>query len=172
MTALKTYAVDDWVVHRHHGIGQIESMKRMNVGEQEKLYCRIDTHGSTIWLPEEKMTSKWLRPIASPSEIQSALKILRSPPDPMSDNIKGRQSQIKNTNTNDDPVVIAQLLRDLWALKKEKKALYQMEEEALRRFTDCFIAEWSVSLDISIERTKQEFNEMLYIGQVQPSSLN
>jgi RNA polymerase-interacting CarD/CdnL/TRCF family regulator len=163
----KTYKPGDWVVHRHHGIGQIESMQMMDISEQAKMYCKIETHGSTIWLPEEMMPSEWLRPIASPSDIQPALEILRSTPRPMSDNLKSRQSLVKNMNTNDEPVVIAELLRDLWALKKEKKSLSQIEEEALRRFTDCFLAEWSASMKVTIEGAKQEFEELLQTGQEQ-----
>ena len=132
----------------------------MDLGEEEKKYYRIDTYGSTIWFPEDKMTSEWLRPVASPSEIQSALLVLASVPENMPDNLKGRQKQIRDVHANDEPVVIGELLRDLWALKYEKKTLGQMEELALRRLTDCFLAEWSVCMDLPIEQVKLRFNEL------------
>jgi RNA polymerase-interacting CarD/CdnL/TRCF family regulator len=111
------------------------------------------------------MTSEWLRPIASPSEMEPAFRVLASAPNAMSDNLKGRQAQIKKVHAIDAPVVIAELLRDLWALKYVKKALSQVEEEALRRLTDCFVTEWSVCMDIPVEQAKVKFNELIHEGQ-------
>ena len=103
--------------------------------------------------------------VADPSDIQSALHVLESAPIPMSDNLKTRQSRIKNVYASDKPVEIAELLRDLWALKHEKKTLSQIEEEALRRLTDCFVTEWSISMDQPSENVRQEFIELIYKGQ-------
>lgn len=166
MPELKTYAPGDWVVHRHHGIGKIESTETKNIGDQSNTYCKIRTFNSTIWLPAEKMNEEWLRPLASPSEIYKALDILVSPPRPAPDNINSRKSRVKKVDSNDAPAEIARLLRDLLALKREKnKNLIQAEREALRHFTDCFLAEWSVSADIPIEEAKQEFEELVHNGR-------
>ena len=165
-----TYKQNDWIVHRHHGVGRFDGLQSMDIGEEEKTYCKIDTSGSTIWIPEDKMTSEWLRPIASPSEIESAQRVLSSTPEPMSDNLKSRQSTIKNVQAIDSPASIAELLRDLWALKFENKTLPQIEEEALRRFTDCFVTEWSVCMDLPIEQVRTEFNQLIHKGQNRGSS--
>lgn len=111
------------------------------------------------------MNDEWLRPIASAADFRQALTVLKSEPEPMSDKLNSRKNRIKNLDTSDSPVEIAELLRDLWALKKVKKTLSQAEEEALRRLTTCFLAEWSQSLDISIEEAREEFDGMLQIGQ-------
>ncbi|MGD8585420.1 MAG: CarD family transcriptional regulator [Chloroflexota bacterium] len=167
---METYAPGDWVVHRRHGAGQIESCEEIVVEDTKSSYCKIRTHSVTVWLPVEKMNDDWLRPIASAADFRRALKVLRSPPQPMADNLVSRKSRIRNLDTSDSPVEIAKLLRDLWALKKEKKTLSQVEEAALRRFTSCFQAEWAVSLDTPIEEAKEAFVAMLYKGQSETSS--
>jgi CarD family transcriptional regulator len=162
---METYAPGDWVVHRRHGAGKIESCAELVVEDTKNSYCKIQTHSVTVWLPVEKMNDDWLRPIASAADFRQALKVLRSPPQPMADSLNSRKSRIRNLDTSDSPVEIARLLRDLWALKKEKKTLSQVEEEALRRFTSCFQAEWAISLGTPIEEAKEEFAAMLLIGQ-------
>lgn len=161
------YTPGDWVVHLQHGAGRIESLEKKGIGENINTYCKIRAHNVTIWLPAEKMNDEWLRPLASLEDIQQAFEILSRPPRPMSDNLNSRKGRIKNIDANDAPAVLAELLRDLWALKKEKKMLSQMEEAALRRLTDCFLAEWSISLDVPVDEAKQEFERLLQIGREQ-----
>ncbi len=167
---METYAPGDWVVHRRHGAGQIESCEEIVVEDTKNSYCKIRTHSVTVWLPVEKMNDDWLRPIAAPADFRRALKVLRSPPQPMADSLNSRKSRIRNLDTSDSPEEIAELLRDLWALKKKKKTLSQAEERALRRFTNCFQAEWSVSLDTPIDEAKEEFDALLHIGQSKATS--
>ena len=151
-------------MHRNHGIGKIESIERKSIGEEETVYCKIETHDSTIWLPVEKANDDWLRPVATPTEIEQAKKILKSPPQPMADNINSRKSHINQVNTNDEPAIIAELLRDLRGLKKQKTTLAQTEEAALRHFTDCFVAEWSVSMDIPMDEAQQKFENLIRLS--------
>jgi len=162
---LETYAPGDWVVHRRHGAGKIESLEEKAVGETKSTYCKIRTNTITVWLPAEKMNDEWLRPIAPSAEFRRALDTLSSPPQPMSDTLNSRKKRIKNVDTSASPVEIAELLRDLWALKKLKKTLSQAEEAALSRFTNCFLAEWSQSLRVPISEAKEEFNRAIQVGQ-------
>jgi RNA polymerase-interacting CarD/CdnL/TRCF family regulator len=52
---LETYAPGDWIVHRRHGAGQIESLEEKAIGESKSTYCKIRTPTITVWLPAEKM---------------------------------------------------------------------------------------------------------------------
>lgn len=117
-----------------------------------------------IWLPIKKANGNWLRPVASPAKIKQAQDVLKSAPQPLPDNINSRKSRINEVNSNDKPEVIAELLRDLRALKKEKKTLAQTEEAALRHFTGCLVAEWAVSMDITIDEASQKFEKSIEIG--------
>jgi len=162
---LETYAPGDWVVHRRHGAGQVEGLEEKAIGEAKSTYCKIRTHTITVWLPAEKMNDEWLRPVASAAEFRQALEALSGSPQPMSDKLNSRKKRIKNLDTSASPIEIAELLRDLWALKKVKKVLSQAEEEALSRFTNCFLAEWSQSLNVPINEAKVDFNRLLQIGR-------
>lgn len=157
----QTYIPGAWVVHRHHGVGQVKSKETKHIAQQENTYFKIQTFNSTIWLPENKMNDEWLRPIATLAEVKRALKVLRAEPQPMSDNLNTRKSRIQKIESNAAPAEIAELVRDLWSLKKKKKGLPQVEEAGLRHLTECFLAEWAVSGDMTIDEAKQRLDKLL-----------
>ena len=165
MTESQTYAPNEWVVHRNYGVGQIKSTEQRSIGGKENTYCKIQTFNSTLWLPLAMTNDEWLRKLAPPVEIKQALEILESHPKSMADNLNIRKNQIKEVDSNDAPVVIAVLLRDLWSLKKDKKTLSQIEEAALRHFTDCFLSEWSVSMGITMDEAKVAFKGLINKSQ-------
>lgn len=166
MSNLTTFAPGDWVVHRHHGIGMLRSARETAIGDEANTYYKIKTFNSTVWLPVDKANDKWLRPLATPAEMEQALQVLGSPPRPMSKNRNKRLATITAVDSNDPPVAIAELLRDLCELKREKRGnLSKPERDALRRFTDCFLAEWSVCCGISVEVAAQEFERLIRLGQ-------
>lgn len=162
MQESQIYAEGAWVVHRDHGIGQIKNIETKHIGGKENTYCKIQTFNSTIWLPTTKMGDEWLRAVSTMDEINAALKILKKEPTPMANNLNSRKSRIQGVDSNDSPAVVAELLRDLWGFKRQKKNLSQAEEKALRHFTDCFLAEWSVSAEITVDEAKKKFNALLY----------
>jgi RNA polymerase-interacting CarD/CdnL/TRCF family regulator len=155
------YSRGGWIVHLHHGVGQIQGTQVMCVGGQKNQYCRIRTRNSTIWMPLEKLNADWLRPLASPAEFQQALVVLGSAARPMDTDINRRKRRINNVKLNNSPVVIAEILRDLWAHNKEKKHVSQTDGEALRHFKNLFLAEWSVCMSLEMSIAKQQLDDLL-----------
>lgn len=155
------YLPGDWIVHRNHGVGQIKGTEVMHIGGQKNTYCRIQTRDSTFWMPLEKLNVDWLRPLASPAVIQQALVVLRHSPRAMDANPTERKSQINKVKPTNSPVVIAKILRDLSAHNKEKKQVSQPDLNALHHFTDLFLVEWSVCMNLKMGIVKQQLIDML-----------
>jgi RNA polymerase-interacting CarD/CdnL/TRCF family regulator len=155
------YSSGDWIVHRHHGVGQIKGTEVKDIGGRKNKYYRVQTDDSTFWLPLEKLTNDLLRPLASPVEMQEALDVLELSPRTMDANPTERKVQISKVKPNNSPVVIAEILRDLSAHNKEKKQVSQTDAEALRHFTALFLAEWSVCMNLDIRVLKQQLSDML-----------
>jgi RNA polymerase-interacting CarD/CdnL/TRCF family regulator len=162
MTAeTQAYLPGDWIVHQHHGVGQIKGNEALNIGGQENTYCKIQTLDSTYWIPLKKLKTDSLRPLASPAEIQEALLALGRSPQAMDSDPTKRKNQISKVKPNNSPVVIARIIRDLSAHNKEKKQVSQTDLDALRSFTDIFLAEWSVSMNLEMDVIKQQLIDML-----------
>ena len=158
---MQAYAPGEWIVHRHHGVGQIKGIEERQIGGRNNTYCRIQTRDSTIWIPIKKLEGDWLRPIASLAEMQQALEVLRSTPGTMDADPTKRKIQINNVKPNHSPVIIAEILRDLSLHNTEKKQVSQTDGEALRHFTNLFLSEWSVCMNLKMEVVKQQLSDLL-----------
>lgn len=137
----------------------------MKIGGHENVYYEVETRASTVWLPEEQMNDEWLRPLASPEELDEALTVLRSAPQPLESNSYKRRGHIMAISAGDLPTVVAALLRDLWARRKAKKSLSMYEENILRHLTDCFLIEWSLLTGLEVEAAGREFEALLRAGR-------
>ncbi len=157
----QVYSPGDWIVHRNHGVGQIEGTEVMHLGGRENTYYKIQTRASIFWIPLERLNADWLRPLASPAEMQQALEVLKHSPRAMDADPTERKSQINKIEPINSPVDIAEILRDLSAHNKEKKQVSQTDAEALRHFTDLFLAEWSVCMNLEMEVVSQQLHDLL-----------
>jgi len=155
------YSSGDWIVHRHHGVGQIKGTEVMNIGGSKSEYYKVQTDDSTFWLPLEKLDADLLRPLSSPAEMQEAIDVLGLSPQELNANPTERKVQISKIKPNNSPVAIAEILRDLSAHNKEKKQVSQTDSEALRYFTGLFLSEWSVCMNLDMGVAKQQLSDML-----------
>lgn len=155
------YSSGDWIVHRHHGVGQIKGTEVMKIGGRKNKYYKVQTDDSTFWMPLEKPNADLLRPLASPAEMQEALDVLGLSPHEMDTNPTERKVQINKVKPNNSPVDIAEILRDLSAHNREKKQVSQTDAEALRYFTSLFLSEWSVCMNLEMRVAKQQLNDLL-----------
>jgi RNA polymerase-interacting CarD/CdnL/TRCF family regulator len=119
---------------------------------------------SELWVPQDKLNDDWLRLVASLPEMQEALAVLGSPPKDINANPTARKrhlGRLKNLALNDTAAATAALVRDLWAFKKRRKYLSQTEEDALRQLKGCFLAEWSVCMQLPMDEVEQRFTTIL-----------
>lgn len=151
----------EWVVQRHHGPGFVKGSRVMKIGGQENVYYEVETRASTLWLPEEQMNDEWLRPLASPEELDEALTVLCSAPQPLESDTYKRRGYTMTIRAGDMPAVVAALLRDLSARRRAKKSLSMDEESKLRHLTDCFLTEWSLLTGLELEAAGREYEELL-----------
>lgn len=157
----EAYPPGEWIVHRHHGVGQIKGYKVMRLGGKENRYCEIETLTSTIWMPPEKLNEEWLRPLSSPGEMQKALQALSRRPRLMDSDITKRKSRISSVGPSDSPVVIAEIVRDLSAHNKEKRQASQTDVAALRYLTGLFLGEWSICMNLKLEDAEKQLHALL-----------
>ena len=156
-----SYERGDWIVHCHHGVGQIEKVERKQISDQENTYYRIRTNDSIIWIPVDQMDDEQIRPLSEEENFQEAVEILRKEPKKMASNLNSRKSRIKQVIIDNVPVETARLIRDLRGRRRKKKGLNQTERRALKKLTKRFVHEWAVCKDMTIEQARQRFNSRL-----------
>lgn len=156
------YSQGDWIVHRYHGIGQIEAIEHKKIGDQEGTYFRIRMADSVLWMSIEQMDNEQIRPVVSETRFKEAVEVLREPSKGMASNLNKRQARIRRVTTDNMPKETARLIRDLRARRKEKKGLNQTERRALRDLTKRFLQEWSVCVGLSMGQARRRLNRQLH----------
>lgn len=156
-----TFSPDDWIVHRHYGIGRVKAVETKAIGEEETTYYKIEAHNdSTIWVPvtsEEEL----LRPAASEDEFAEAVAVLKRPSRKMNNHFQTRIARIREVSREGNPVMLARTVRDLWARRSRRGQLSNTEESAWRRLVDRLIAEWTVSMDLDETQVNQQLYKLL-----------
>jgi len=155
------FSPNDWIVHRHYGIGQIKAIETKAIGEEETTYYKIEAHNdSTIWVPvssEEEL----LRPAASEDEFAEVVQVLKRPSRKMNSHFQTRVARIRQVSREGNPVNLARTVRDLWARRSRRGQLSNTEESHWRRLTDRLIAEWTVTMGIDKDQVNREMHNLL-----------
>jgi RNA polymerase-interacting CarD/CdnL/TRCF family regulator len=170
MENTSSYDRGDWIVHCHHGVGQIEKVERKQISDQENTYYRIRTNDSVIWIPIDQMDVEEIRPLTDEDHIEEAVEVLNKEPKKMASNLSSRKSRIKDVIVNNVPVETARLIRDLRGRRRSKKGLNQTERRALRDLTKRFVHEWAVCKNISIEQARKRLNRRLDLERATDNS--
>jgi len=161
MEQLDDYAQGDWIVHAYYGIGRIKGVEAKSISGEESRYYKIKATDSTYWLPVDQMDSEELRPLATFEDIQLAINVLREPPKEMSSNQNIRKSRIRRVQLQNKPEVVAGLVRDLQARRKEKGMLNQGERSAFSALKQQLIEEWAIVYGLSPETAAANLDALL-----------
>lgn len=158
-TASRPFRQGDWIVHHQYGPGQIVGReKKLIEGESVSCY-RVETANSVLWLPEDAEFKTRIRPIAAPSTMRKAIRILKGPADPMASAFHKRRQRIREDSLDGSLMTTATLIRDLYG-RKGRRSLNENELRSLQRLSEYFVLEWSLSFDIPLEEARQAFNAL------------
>lgn len=151
----------DWIVHRDYGAGQIEAVETIGVDEDDKLYYRVQGHDMVFWISLEQCDDEWVRPLATPDEIYSALDEIEKPARKLPRYSRARVARFKEIRCLDSPDRIARTVRDIWALRKRKRVLPMGDRTALERLMRWFLSEWSASTGIEFVEARERLQNRL-----------
>jgi CarD family transcriptional regulator len=157
-----------WIVHRHHGVGEIECIEEKALGGSTSTYYKVVTADSTLWVPIAEADENLFRPVASQEEFENVLQILRRPPREMNDNHLSRRSRIDKVGAGNSLPEVARLLRDLWGRRAER-TLNDTEERALRSLTHRLLSEWCVARGVDVGQAEERLHALLERGLHEPA---
>jgi RNA polymerase-interacting CarD/CdnL/TRCF family regulator len=170
VTQEHVYAVGDWLVHVHYGIGQVIGIEEKNLFDEEKqFYCvRAEENNGIFWIPvEEASENVRVRPIVPKRRLEEALAILRKPPRVMNEENKIRKERIQEARSGGRLLPIARLVRDLSA-RQSINSLTQIEAKALEFFKKRLVSEWATRMDVPVQSVRLELHEILEESLSQP----
>ena len=155
----------DWLVHVHHGIGQIIKLEQKSIGNRQDLYYRIEGIDCTFWVPASSIDNERIRPAVSKRKMQEAISILKRPPRELERDYKKRQQLIKEIMSEHSLAQNARLVRDLNHAQIDRR-LGVTESRILDHLEKHLIMEWSVVLDIDLQEANRRLRDSLSADQM------
>ena len=163
MAKKTTYSKGSWIVHHYYGVGQVKGIEKKELDGTKISYYKVQTRNSLYWIPVDSEDNTRLRPLSSPEEIKKIARILSRKPSEMDPDHMQRKRVIRDVLAEGSLLDMARVIRDLSARQTIKK-LNPTEEDALKRFRDRLVREWSVCLEMDMEGANQEFQVALDKG--------
>ncbi|MCP4142768.1 MAG: hypothetical protein GY755_21210 [Chloroflexi bacterium] len=150
-----------WIVHRQHGVGQIEGTEEKKIGNDVHRYFRVKVREGVYWLPVKNIPD-YVRVVSSENQFQSVLKIIRQAPEEMAENYKERERDVAEKLENSTLEVKGELIRDLQARRMtEGMKLSALNERQLDALRMQFLREMVVVLDINMEEAEEKLDKAL-----------
>ena len=139
------FAIGDKVVHPHHGPGIITKVEQKDFMEGQEHYyvIEIPDQGLTLHIPQHRMSITGVRPAVSGEHLSQVLDVLRGKPDQLPDDHKVRQEQVWEKLKANEPVQVAETVRDLmW--HQQQAHLTKKDTEYLDRARKMLAAEMAL----------------------------
>jgi len=156
-----TYKVGETVVHPQHGIGQIVKLenKEFEPGVIQRYYEISIRDGSTVWVPVD-LPHSGVRGLAEKREIPHCRNILASPPLPLAEDGRIRQSELMANLKRGTIATHCEIVRDLSAFVARKPA-YGTITDLLRALQSVLRQEWAIVEGITLLEATNEISSLL-----------
>lgn len=159
---MREFVTGDKVVHPAYGAGTIVQVRKGRKDEEHKKYYVIDIPGMelTIHLPVEAAQEVGLREPVSTSKMAYALDILGSTPAELPKDYRERHSLIVASMQSGEIISLAQVIRDLSALRT-KKNLSVLESNLLGKAKRQLASELAVVTGLELSEALQRIEQAL-----------
>jgi len=157
--------VGDRVVHPQYGVGQVVKLdeREFEPGVTRRYY-EIAIPGSTLWVPLDLPTFG-LRKLTVKSQIERCRKILESPPSPLTEDSRLRQSDLAARLKQGTIIAHCEVVRDLSGYGAHKPlsgtiaAFLRVTQEVLSQewatVEEITVSEASFEIGVLLEKSKQ-----------------
>lgn len=154
------YSIGDRIIHRYYGVGQIDGIERKHLNGVEVECFKVKTKNGFYWFPIDTVDNPRVNPVASQELVQRAIEILRDAPHGLeNDSVKWKE-RIDEVKSGGDFLAVSSLVRDLAALKTQKK-LDPKQAQALKNLENRLIREWAASLDVDAKSIRPRLRAYL-----------
>ena len=154
------YSLGDMVVHLSYGVGQIEGVDRKSLNGVEVECFKVKTENAVYWFPTECTDNPRVHPVVSRELVQKAIEILRSTPHDQENDPLQWNERIDKVLKDGDLLAISRIVRDLSALKKNKK-LSRTLDQALNNLKGRLLRDWAASLEVDVSSIQPRLRSYL-----------
>ena len=158
-----SFTKGDWIVHTFYGVGQIKSIEKKKIGDDQNKYFKVEAKNSTFFVPVDNIDTDRIRPVASKYMLKKAISTLKEKPQQLETDHTQRKRQISEMLNDPSLVTNATLVRDLRA-RRDEFGLNDHEENTLDKMTKRLIREWAITQEIEPEQAMEKFEALMHEG--------
>lgn len=156
------FDVGDKVVHPTHGAGLVRGIKKKDFLDQYHRYYIIDLAADhrTLMVPVSKAEEIGLRSISHETALSRVWHTLTTTAEALPDNHKKRQQHIQEKLKTGDVIKVAEVIRDLVALKREDH-LTSFDTRLLEKAQQFLVCEVALAEEVQVNEIEQMISETL-----------
>jgi len=160
-TEKKQYKVKEYVVYPKHGVGQINEIKKINIGgiEVETYVLKFEKDKANGMVPVNKQI--YLRPLATINQINKCISILKGKPK-IKRSMWSRRAQEYEAKISSGKIYdLAEVVRDL--NKGDDLMIDQSysERQLFEKAYDRLLSEFQIVMDTNLEDTQKKLDKAL-----------
>jgi CarD family transcriptional regulator len=163
------FDIGDKVVHPTHGAGLVKGIKEQDLLEQFHRYYIIDlaVDDRTLMIPVSNAEEIGLRSISQKPVLSQVWHTLDATAETLSDDYKQRQKRIQEKLKTGNAIKVAEVIRDLSALKREDH-LTSFDTKLLERAQQFLASEVALVEGVQVGKAEQMISETLDNGMESP----
>jgi len=163
------FAIGDKVVHPTHGAGQVMGIKKQDLLEQYHRYYVIDlaVDDRTLMIPVSNAKEIGLRSISQKAVLSQVWNTLVATAETLPDDYRKRQERIQEKLKTGDAIKVAEVIRDLSALKHEDH-LTSFDTKLFERAQQFLASEVALVEGVQVGKAEQMISETLDNGMESP----
>jgi CarD family transcriptional regulator len=163
------FDIGDKVVHPTHGAGLVKGIKEQDLLEQFHRYYIIDlaVDDRTLMIPVSNAEEIGLRSISQKPVLSQVWHTLDATAETLSDDYKQRQKRIQEKLKTGNAIKVAEVIRDLSALKREDH-LTSFDTKLLERAQQFLASEVALVEGVQVGKAEQMISETLDNGMELP----
>jgi CarD family transcriptional regulator len=157
------FDIGDKVVHPIHGAGLVKGIKKQDLLEQYHRYYVIDlaVDDRTLMIPVSKAEEIGLRSISQEAALAQVWHTLGVAARTLPDDYRKRQERIQEKLKTGDAIEVAEVIRDLSALKCERH-LTSFDTKLLERAQQFLAGEVALVEEVQVGKAERMISETLY----------
>jgi len=160
------FDIGDKVVHPTHGAGLVKGIKEQDLLEQFHRYYVIDlaVDDRTLMIPVSNAEEIGLRSISQKPVLSQVWHTLDATAETLSDDYKKRQKRIQEKLKTGNAIKVAEVIRDLSALKREDH-LTSFDTKLLERAQQFLASEVALVEGVQVGKAEQMIYDTLDNGK-------
>ena len=150
----------DSVMHWTHGLGTVVRLETMTLSGEKILYYAIQIGEMTVWVPEDDMLERRLRPPTATAEFKKLMGILSGAGEPLPTDRFERKKLLLKWLKDGCAETLFRVIRSL-STHRHLHPLNEDDQAFLKRTRHALLGEWSFAMSVTLTQAEHELQHLL-----------